>query len=72
MKPHERRSARAYPYYKVATWDARSHTWRDGKTAHATQRDAIESITTPGRYRLSIVSERGRHDLEPFDVIGPR
>lgn len=36
MKPHERRQAGAYPYYKLAAWDERLQTFRDGKDSHET------------------------------------
>jgi hypothetical protein len=68
MKPYERRKAQAYPYYKLAAWDAVSVCWRDGKPAFPTLRDARASATAPGRYRISQVNESGREDLEPFEI----
>lgn len=68
MKHYERRQLQAFPYYKLATWDARSMTFRDGKVAYATRADATKSAKKPGRYRLSIVTEDGRSDLESFDL----
>ncbi len=64
MKPYQRRQAAAYPYYKLATWDPRSLTFRDGKVAFPTQVHAIESIDTEGKYRISEVTDAGRKDLE--------
>ncbi len=66
MKQHERRQANAYPYFKLAIFDERSFTFRDGKVAYPTERDAIQAAKNPGKYRLSIVFETGRKDLEPF------
>lgn len=68
MKPYQRRAANGYPYYKVATWDVRSCTWCDGRTAHPSRDAAIAAISGPGRYRLSEVTEHGRRDLTPFEV----
>ena len=68
MKPYQRRAAQAYPYFKLAEWDAHSLTWRDGKRAHPTE-DAARSQAGPsGRYRISRIDEAGRRDLEPFTV----
>jgi hypothetical protein len=68
MKPHLRRAQGSYPYFKVATWDPRSLTFRDGKNAHATKEEALRSVSGPGKYRLSIVTADGRTDLPSFDV----
>ena len=68
MKPHQRRHTTAYPYYKLAVWDDRSMTFRDGKVAFATEDCATSAATAPGRYRLSVVTESGRRDLAPFEV----
>ena len=72
MKPYQRRQQAAYPYYKVATWDACSCTWRDGRTAYPTRDAAIGSLPcgVPAKYRLSEVTEHGRTDLAPFEVGG--
>lgn len=68
MKPHQRRKANAYPYYKLAIFDRQSFTFRDGKTAYATYEDAVEAATAPGKYRISVVTEDDRKDAFPFDV----
>lgn len=68
MKPHERRKHGNYPYYKLATWDARSMTFRDGKTAYDSEDAALADIIEPGKYRISIVTADGRTDMPPFDV----
>lgn len=70
MKPYERRAQGAYPYYKLATWDAISYTWRDGKRALATAGEAHAEAKRagPGRYRISTVTDSGRVDGEPFTV----
>lgn len=72
MKPYQRRQQHAYPYYKVAMWNARSFCWADGRTAYSSEEEALRSIPSgvPGKYRLSRVTETGRTDLVPFEV-GP-
>lgn len=72
MKPYQRRQQGGYPYYKLAKWDARSMTWCDGRGTHTTEADAFMSITIRGRYRISEVTECGRRDLPPFDVVAVR
>lgn len=67
MRPFERRENQAYPYYKLATWDPRSFTWRDGKQAYATP-EAARLGLSKGRYRLSEITAGGRNDLQPFEV----
>jgi hypothetical protein len=66
MKMHERRESLAFPYFKLAVWDPRSFTWKDGKVAFASHADAIRAARKPGRYRISEVGESGRIDMEPF------
>jgi hypothetical protein len=66
VKMHERRESLAFPYFKLAVWDARSLTWKDGKVAYATRAEAGWAARKPGRYRISEVGESGRVDLEPF------
>lgn len=69
MKPHQRRQQQAYPYFKLATWDPRSFTWRDGRIAFESEAEAERSVFgKPGKYRLSVVDETGRTDLEPFEI----
>lgn len=68
MKPYQRRQAAAYPYYKLAVWDARSLTFRDGKVAYRDAASAALDAAVPGRYRISVVTADGRRDLEPFEV----
>jgi hypothetical protein len=68
MKAYARRESGRFPYFKLAVWDARVFTWRDGKTAFDTLADAVRAAITPGRYRISEVGDDGRHDLEPFTV----
>lgn len=64
----ERRAAGTATYYKLATWDARSFTFKDGKVAFETRAEAGWAATKPGRYRISEVSDSGRTDFEPFDI----
>jgi hypothetical protein len=66
VKPHERRQAKAYPYYKLATWNARNQCWNDGKAAYPTDAEARAAAVKPGRYRVSEVTEHGRRDLPEF------
>jgi len=68
MKPHERRQCDAYPYFKLAAWDARSFTFRDGKQAHPSESAAKQEARKPGKYRVSVVTAAGRTDLEPFAI----
>lgn len=68
MKKHERRAAGLFPYFKLATWDERSMTFRDGKIAYSTRKEAESAPTKPGRYRVSRVTEEGREDARPFEV----
>ena len=69
MKPHERRAAGAYPYFKLAVWDPRHCTFKDGRGTFDTERAARAAARAPGKYRISRVTEDlGRIDLEPFTV----
>ena len=66
MRPFERRSGRAYPYFKLAVWDERAFTWRDGKRAFASEAEANRQAPKGAKCRISRVDEAGRTDLEPF------
>lgn len=68
MKPYERRAADAYPYFKLATWDGRNLTWKDGKGVAETEAAARAAARRGGRYRISRIEESGRIDLAPFEV----
>lgn len=69
MKAYERRAAGKPSYYKLATWDARQVCWNDGKRQYDTAEQAKADAKKPGKYRLSLVDEKGnRTDLEPFTV----
>lgn len=68
MKPYERRAENRYPYFKLATYDSISCTYRDGKKAFPTYLAAAESAIAPGTYRISKVTDTGRTDFEPFTV----
>jgi hypothetical protein len=68
MKHHKRRETGSFPYYKLATFDQISFCFRDGKVAYPDEQAAKAAAKTPGRYRLSIVTESGRRDLDTFDV----
>jgi hypothetical protein len=68
MRPFERRAAGAYPFYKLATWDARLGTWRAGKRIHPTEEAARKEARGPGRYRVSRFTEAGADELPSFEV----
>jgi hypothetical protein len=68
MQPSTIASRSKAGYYKLATFCPISMTWKDGKKAFPSESDAIKSARKPGRYRISIVDEKGRHDLAPFEV----
>lgn len=72
MKPYERRATGQVTYYKLATWDAVSHTWRDGRrTYHSPERARLAALKEGrGRYRISrVIVGQPRVDLEPFEII---
>jgi hypothetical protein len=68
MRHHQRRETGNFPYYKLATFDARIMCFRDGKKAFPTIEAAEKSIAAPGRYRLSVVTSDGRSDLPAFEM----
>jgi hypothetical protein len=68
MKPYERRAADAWPYFKLATWDARTMTWKAGKRVLATEAEARDAALPGGRYRIERFEERGSRIMEPFSV----
>lgn len=68
MKQHQRRSEGTFPYYKLATFDAISFCFRDGKVAYATEAEAKAAAKKPGKYRVSVVHENGRCDMPAFEV----
>jgi hypothetical protein len=68
MRPFERRAANAFPYFKLAVWDARNCTWRDGKKAFPTEAEARKAAGKPGKYRVSRVDESGYADVATFSV----
>lgn len=71
MKQYERRAERRYPYFKLAQWDDRSMTFRDGKIAFDTKADACAAAKKPGKYRVSEVTISGRIDFAPFVIAEP-
>ena len=68
MRPHERRQAGAYPYFKLARWDERNACFNDGRTGYETEQAARAAAKVPGKYRVSTVTDSGRKDGEPFEV----
>jgi hypothetical protein len=71
MRPFERRAAAAWPYYKLASWDAELCAWKAGKRAHPTEGAARAEARAPGRYRVTRFTEGGREELDPFEVEAP-
>ena len=68
MKQNKRRSEGSFPYYKLATFDAISFCFRDGKVAYATEAEAKAAAKNPGSYRVSVVHENSRSDMPAFEV----
>lgn len=70
MKMYQYRNIGQSRYFKLAVWDARSFTFRDGKVAYATAEDARKAAKKSGKYRISCVyTDTGaREDYAPFDV----
>jgi hypothetical protein len=70
MKHHLRRAANAYPFFKLAAWDAVSFCWRDGKRQYESEQAAREDAQRPGRYRLSRIDDARspRVDLAEFQA----
>jgi hypothetical protein len=70
MKPYQRRAAGKPTFYKLAEWDERVLTYRDGKIQFDDRAAAFAAAmkSGPGRYRISRVDADGRHDFEPFDL----
>jgi hypothetical protein len=68
VKQYQRRETQQFPYFKLATFDPISFCFRDGKVAFKTETDARNAATRPGKYRVSVVTESGRTDLDGFDV----
>jgi hypothetical protein len=71
MKNYERRATGQFPYFKLATFDPISLTYRDGKVAYPTKAGAISAAAKPGKYRVSEVNLSGRIDFEPFEITLP-
>lgn len=67
MKAYQRREVGSEAYFKLAVYDPRSMTFRDGKVAYATEAEARAAANQPGRYRISRVDGRDRTDHIPFD-----
>jgi hypothetical protein len=70
MKPHARRAAATFPYFKLATFDNLSFCFRDGKQAFESESAAAAAAKRPGKYRVSIVTANGRQDMPAFEVHG--
>jgi hypothetical protein len=54
--------------YKLAQWEERSFTFKDGKRSFPTVEAAKASVTAAGKYRISEITRDGRKDFEPFEV----
>jgi len=68
MKHYKRRKTNGFPYFKVATFDARSFCYRDGNRAFDSEQAARDSQSKAGKYRVSRVDINGRTDLAEFVV----
>ncbi len=68
MKAHELRAAGVAEYFKLAVWNDRLCTWRDGSKQFPSEAEAMAAAKGRGRYRMSRVTESGRVDLEPFSI----
>lgn len=69
MKPYERRAAGAYPYFRLAKWDAVRLCWTQLPGTFATKAEAANAAREPGKYRIGTVTEDGqRFEDEGFEV----
>jgi hypothetical protein len=68
MKMYERRESGVAEYFKLATFDPRVMTWRDGKVQFDSESEARKAARRSGQYRVSRVADGHRMDLEPFTV----
>lgn len=69
MKGYQRRALGKPTYYKVATWDGLAMCWKDGKHQFDSEKEARESVSRSGRYRISLVEDgKPRIDLEEFSI----
>ena len=68
MKNYERRASGNTVWFKLATWEDRSYTWKDGRIAFGSEAEARAAARKPGKYRVSRVVDGARTDLEPFTV----
>jgi hypothetical protein len=70
-RPHVPQAERT-EYYKLARWDSRFQSYRDGKGGYGTEEEARNAARACGTYRISRVTPEGtRTDGEPF-VVGSR
>lgn len=68
MKAYELRDAGVTEYFKLAVWNDRLCTWRDGSKQFESPEAAAKTAKVRGRYRVSRVTSEGRIDLEPFAI----
>jgi hypothetical protein len=68
VKAYERRETSSYPFFKLSSWDARSMTWRAGKSTAGDEAAAKSQARKQGRYRVERFDEAGSVVLEPFEV----
>jgi hypothetical protein len=69
MKAYERRGRGAYPYFKIARWDARICAFRPLKATAPSEARAIELAGgEEGTYRLERFDESGSMAMEPFEI----
>lgn len=58
-RPHERRRAGAYPYYRLATFQPHLCTYRDSPKPYPTERAARAGAKAKGTYRITEIRENG-------------
>jgi len=59
MKPHQRRAAKAYPYYRLNVWQPLSLAFKPTKRTYTSSDAARNDAKQPGRYRIEEVLESG-------------
>lgn len=54
--------------YKLAKYEDRFCTFREVKRIFQSSRSAKDSVSSPGRYRISERSPEGYRDIEYFEI----
>ncbi len=68
MKPFERRKIGAYPYYSLSEWSGIYSSFVSGRKTYKTRQEAQKAAMKKGLYRIIKVTERGRENLNIFEV----